>query len=140
MPHHWLKCFSIPMRSQFLDAQKRMAKGGFLKGSISHIVTLMNSSPLIRDFIYPEKLTTSETTKSTPVAFYLDLLSTRDKSNNITTKLYDSHDTFGFHIVNFPFMSSNIPSNQLIVSLHFNLFAIPVVVQIITIFGHATWP
>ena len=33
-----------------------------------------------------------------------------DNSNDITTKLYDKHDTFGFHIVNFPFMSSNIPS------------------------------
>ena len=32
------------------------------------------------------------------------------KKNNITTKLYDKLDTFGFHIVNFPFMSSNIPS------------------------------
>ena len=31
-------------------------------------------------------------------------------SNNITTKLYDKHDTFGFHIVSFRFMSSNIPS------------------------------
>ena len=27
-----------------------------------------------------------------------------------TTKLYDKRDTFGVHIVNFPFMSSNIPS------------------------------
>ena len=26
------------------------------------------------------------------------------------TKLYDKRDAFGFHIVNFPFMSSNIPS------------------------------
>ena len=34
----------------------------------------------------------------------------RDNSNNITTKLYDKRDTFGFHIVNSPFMSSNIPS------------------------------
>ena len=48
--------------------------------------------------------------ESTSVASYLDLLFIRDNSNNITTKLYDKHDTFGFHIVNFPFMSSNIPS------------------------------
>ena len=41
---------------------------------------------------------------------YLDLLFTRDKSNNITTKLHDKRDAFGFHIVNFAFMSSNIPS------------------------------
>ena len=26
------------------------------------------------------------------------------------TKLYDKHDAFGFHIVNFSFMPSNIPS------------------------------
>ena len=35
---------------------------------------------------------------------------TRDKSNNITTKLDDKRDAFGLQIVNFPFMSSNIPS------------------------------
>ena len=60
--------------------------------------------------IYPKELTISETTESTSVASYPDLLFTRDKSNNITTKLYDKRDAFGFHIVNFPFMSSNIPS------------------------------
>ena len=57
--------------------------------------------------IYPKELTISETTESTSVASYLDLLFTRDRSNNITTKLYDKRDAFGFHIVNFPFMSSN---------------------------------
>ena len=63
--------------------------------------------------IYPKELTVSETTESTlvaSVASYLVLLFTRDKSNNITTKLYDKRDEFGFHIVNCPFMSSNIPS------------------------------
>ena len=60
--------------------------------------------------IYPKELTISETTESTSVASDLDLLFTRDRSNNITTKLYDKRDAFGFHIVNFPFMSSNIPS------------------------------
>ena len=60
--------------------------------------------------IYPTELTISETTESTSVVSYLNLLFIRDKSNNITTKLYDKRDTFfGFHIVNFPFMSSNIP-------------------------------
>ena len=60
--------------------------------------------------IYPKELTISETTESTSVASYLNLLFIRDNSNNITTKLYDKRDTFGFHIVNFPFMSINIPS------------------------------
>ena len=60
--------------------------------------------------IYPKELTISETTESTSIASYLDLLLIRDNSNNITTKLNDKRDAFGFHIVNFPFMSSNIPS------------------------------
>ena len=51
--------------------------------------------------IYPKKLTISETTESTSVASYLNLL--------LFTKLYEKRDAFGFHIVNFPFMSSNIP-------------------------------
>ena len=65
---------------------------------------------LLHTPIYPKELTIFETTESTSIASYLDLLFIRDKSNNITTKLYDKRDTFGFHIVNFPFMSSNIPS------------------------------
>ena len=52
----------------------------------------------------------SETTESTSVASYLGLLFIRDNINNITTKLYSILDTFGLHTVNFPFMSSNIPS------------------------------
>ena len=60
--------------------------------------------------IYPKELTISETTESTSVASYLYVLFTRDENNNITNKLYDKRDAFGFHIVKFPFMSSNIPS------------------------------
>ena len=60
--------------------------------------------------IYPKELTISETTESSSVACYLDLLFTRDENNSITTKLYDKHDSFGFHIANFPFMLCNIPS------------------------------
>ena len=71
------------------------------------------SNTIFKEFIsdiYPKELTISETTESTSIASYLDLLFIRDKNNNITTKLYDKRDAFGFHIVNFHFMSSNIPS------------------------------
>ena len=44
--------------------------------------------------IYPKELTISETTESTSVASYPDLLFTRDKSNNLTTKLHDERDAF----------------------------------------------
>ena len=90
--------------------------------------------------IYPKELTMSETTESTSIGSYLDLLFIRDKSNNITTKLYDKRDAFGFHFVNFPFMSSNIPSAQPMVSMHLSSFAMPVVAQIIVTFYYATVP
>ena len=72
----------------------------------------------LNDFIsdiYPKELILiSETTESTSVASYLDLLFTRDDNNFLlkmrTTKLDDKRDAFSFDIVNFPFMSSNIPS------------------------------
>ena len=32
-------------------------------------------------------------------------------NKRLYTKLYDKHDDFDFHIVNFPFLSSNIPSS-----------------------------
>ena len=60
--------------------------------------------------IYPKEPPISETTEPTSIASYLDLLFTRDRSNNITTKLYDKRDEFGFHVLNFPVMSSNVPS------------------------------
>ena len=51
--------------------------------------------------IYPKELTISETTESTSVASYLDLLFTRDRSNNITTKLSltENRYTFCIHVV-----------------------------------------
>ena len=51
--------------------------------------------------IYPKELTISETTESTSVASYLDLLCTGDENKNITTKLSDKRDAFGFHIMNY---------------------------------------
>ena len=90
--------------------------------------------------IYSKELTISETTESTSIAFYLDLLIIRGNSNNLTTKLDDKRNTFGFHIVNFPFMSSNIPSALAYGVMHLSSFAMPVVAQIIVTFYHTTGP
>ena len=84
--------------------------------------------------IYPKELTISKTTESTSVASYLDLLFTRDKSNNITTKLYDKRDAFGFHIVNFPFISSNIASAPAYGVYASQLIRYAIVAQIIVTF------
>ena len=117
MPHYWLTCFSNSDKSEFLDklvneGKRKLARNFNL--SYRYIDDLISfNNERFKEFIsdiYPKELTISETTESTSIASYLDLLFIRDKSNNITTKLYDKRDSFGFHIVNFPFMSSNIPS------------------------------
>ena len=90
--------------------------------------------------IYPKELTISETTESTSVASYVDLLFTRDENNNITTKLYDKRDTFGSHFVNFPFCQAIFHQHQPTVSMHLSSFAMPVAVQIIVTFYHAIGP
>ena len=58
---------------------------------------------------YPKELTICKSTESISISTYLDLFFTRDKSNNMTTNLYEKLAAFGFHIVKFSFMSSNIP-------------------------------
>ena len=105
--------------------------------SIYHIVTLMTLSlSKIKDLrssfliFTPKELTIYETTESTSVASYLDLLFTRDKSNNITTKLYDKRDEFGCHIV----CQSIFHQHQRMVSVHLSSFAMPIVAHIIETF------
>ena len=105
--------FLCSYKNEFLDKLIKEGNESLLERSITHIVTLITSfnnkrfNEFISD-IYLKELTISETTESTSVASYLDLLFTRDNNNNVTTKFYHKRDTFGFHIVNFPFMSSNI--------------------------------
>ena len=109
--------FLYSYENEFLDklikeGKRKLARKFNL--SYSYIDDLISfNNKRFKEFIsdiYPKELTISETTESSSVASYLDLLFIRDNSNNITTKLYDKRDTFGFHIVNFPFMSSIIPS------------------------------
>ena len=108
VPHYWLTCFSVPMKMSFWINSLRKTKESLLESSICHTITSMTLSLLII-----KDLRTSFpifTPKNSQFLKPLNLLFIRDNSNNITTKLYDKRDTFGFHIVNFPFMLSNSPS------------------------------
>ena len=60
--------------------------------------------------IYPSQLTVEKANKSDHLADYLDLTFIIDSGGKLSTRLYDRRDDFDFHIVNFPFLSSNIPS------------------------------
>ena len=61
--------------------------------------------------IYPSQLTVEKANTSDDLANYLDLTFIIESNNRLYTKLYDKRDDFDFHIVNFPFLSSNIPSS-----------------------------
>merc|ERR1711860_20912 len=60
--------------------------------------------------IYPSELEIKDTTDTPKSASYLDLHLEIDNGGKLTTKLYDKRDDFIFPIVNFPFISSNIPA------------------------------
>ena len=60
--------------------------------------------------IYPSQLTVEKANKSDHLADYLDLTFIIDSGGKLSTRLYDKRDDFDSHIVNFPFLSSNIPS------------------------------
>ena len=61
------------------------------------------------EFIYPRELEIKETIETAASSSYLDCYLYID-SGKLTTRLYDKWDDFNFPIVNFPFLSSNIPS------------------------------
>ena len=61
--------------------------------------------------IYPSQLTVEKANKSDHLADYLNLTFIIDNGNKLLTRLYDKRDDLDFHIVNFPFISSNIPSS-----------------------------
>ena len=74
---------------------------------IDEILTLNNSgfASKIPD-IYPPELDLKKTTESLTSVSYLDILIIIN--NGIA--VYDNRDSFNFSIVNFPYLSSNIPS------------------------------
>ena len=62
--------------------------------------------------IYPSRqVTVAKANTSDDLANYLDLAFIIESTNRLYTKFYDKRDDFDFHIVNFPFLSSNILSS-----------------------------
>ena len=59
---------------------------------------------------YPSQLTVDKANQSDHLADYLDLRFIIESGGKLSTRLYDKRDYFDFHIVNFLFLSSNIPS------------------------------
>ena len=60
--------------------------------------------------IYPSQLTVEKHNKSDHLADYLDLTFITESGGKLSTRLYDKCYYFDVHVVNFPFLSSKIPS------------------------------
>ena len=77
---------------------------------IDDLLTLNNPNfELEISNIYPPHLELKRTTETDSRLSYLDL----ELNIVFSTAVFDKRDGFNFHIVNFPYMDSNIPSNQL---------------------------
>ena len=108
--------FLYSYESEFLD---NMIRGGHRKLARSFNLCYQYIDDLIvfnnkkfGDYvneIYPSQLTVEKANTSDDLANYLDLTFIIESNNRLYTKLYDKRDDFDFHIVNFPFLSSNIP-------------------------------
>ena len=61
--------------------------------------------------MYPPELEIKDTTESNTSASPLDLLLSIGRDGQLRTSLYDKRNDFNFHITDFPFLSSNIPSS-----------------------------
>ena len=61
--------------------------------------------------MYPVELEIKDTTESNTSSSYLDLLLSIGRDGQLHTSIYDKRDDFNFHITNFPFLSSNIPTS-----------------------------
>jgi hypothetical protein len=92
--------------------EKKLAQSfGFTFRYIDDVLSLNNSKfGDYVDLIYPIELEIKDTTETERSASYLDLHLEIDSKGGLKTKLYDKRDDFDFPIVNFPFMSSNIPA------------------------------
>ena len=71
---------------------------------------LSNNKVILLKEISPSQLTVEKANKSDHLADFLDLTFIIDSGGKLSTRLYDTRDDFDFHIVNFPFLSSNILS------------------------------
>ena len=101
------------IQSLLRSDKKTIAKSfNFTYRYIDDVLSLNN--PKFGDYlevIYPTELEVKDTTESINSASYLDLQLEYDIQGKLNLKLYDKRDDFNFPIVNFPFLSSNIPAS-----------------------------
>ena len=109
--------FLYSYKNEFLDnmirsGHRRLARSFNLCCRYKDDVIVFNNKKLLEYLkeIYPSHLTVEKANESDHLAHFLDLAFIIDSGGKLSTRLYDKRDNFDFHIVNFPFLFSNIPS------------------------------
>ena len=93
-----------------LSTEKLTSQFNFTYRFIDDVLSINN--PDFENYLvhmYPAE--TKDTTESSTSASYLDLLLSIESDCQLRTSLYDKRDDFNFHITNFHFLSSDIPSS-----------------------------
>ena len=113
----WKNEYTRTKRNSYSPCSRPVRSGKHLS-STSHIYTSTTFCSLITQTLriisvrcIPLCLRSIDTTESNISASYLDLLLSIGRDGQLRTSLYDKRDDFNFHITNFPFLSSNIPSS-----------------------------
>ena len=103
------------IQSLLSNGEKKIASQfNFTYRYIDYVLSINN--PDFENYLgqmYPAELKIKDTTESSAStsASYLDLLLSIESDGQLRTSLYDKRDDINFHITNFPFLSSNIPSS-----------------------------
>ena len=105
---HYLLTFSFT----FMSGHRRLARLFNLCCRYINDLIVFNNKKFMDYFeeIDLSQLTVEKANKSDHLADYLDLTFIIDSGGKLSTRLYDKRDDFDFHIVNFAYLSSNIPS------------------------------
>ena len=103
--------------NEFLDnmirsGHRRLARSFDLCYRYIDDLTIFNNKKFLHYLkeIYPSQLTVEKANKSDHLADYFDLTFIIDSGCKLSTRLHDKRDDFDFDIVNFSYLSSNIPS------------------------------
>ena len=104
--------FLYSYENEFLDNMIKSCHRGLAR-SFNLCYRYMDDLIFFLDYlkwIFPSQLTVEKANKSDHLADYLHLTFIINSGGKLSARLSDKHNDFDFHIVNFPFLSSNIPS------------------------------
>ena len=110
----YLYLYEAEVIQSLLSAGKKqlVSQFNFIYRYVDDVLSINN--PYFQNYLgqmYPAEFEIIDMIESNTSASYLDLLLSIGRDGQLRTSLHDKRDDFNFHITNFPFLSSNIPSS-----------------------------